>query len=128
ASIGCPLPYPPHAFVVGRGNPLLAMVVGMRPDGALRPGLNPGLVHPIAYSPMATDGNMVEIRNVTKIYQQGEIHVTALNHISLDIQAGEFLALMGPSDSGKSTLLHIIAGIDRPTSGECRVHGIEVTR
>ena len=77
---------------------------------------------------MTFNGNMVEIRNVTKLYQQGEIDVTALNNISLDIRAGEFLALMGPSGSGKSTLLHIIAGIDRPTSGECRVQGIDVAR
>jgi putative ABC transport system ATP-binding protein len=77
---------------------------------------------------MTSNGNMVEIRNVTKLYQQGEIDVTALNNISLDIRAGEFLALMGPSGSGKSTLLHIIAGIDRPTSGECRVQGVDVAR
>src|SRR5213595_665174 len=75
---------------------------------------------------MASNGNIVTIRNLSKIYQQGEIKVTALNNISLDIAAGEFLALMGPSGSGKSTLLHIIAGIDRPTSGECRVQGIDV--
>jgi len=75
---------------------------------------------------MPADNNMVAIRNLSKIYEQGEIKVTALNNISLDIAAGEFLALMGPSGSGKSTLLHIIAGIDRPTSGECRVQGIDV--
>src|SRR5262249_30568864 len=51
-----------------------------------------------------------------------------LNNISLDIRAGEFLALMGPSGSGKSTLLHIIAGIDRPTDGQCVVQGIDVTQ
>src|SRR6266446_9409837 len=72
--------------------------------------------------------NIVAIRDLSKIYQQGEIRVTALNRISLDIAAGEFLALMGPSGSGKSTLLHIIAGIDRPTRGECRVQGIDVAR
>jgi len=77
---------------------------------------------------MANDGNLVELRNVTKIYQQGEINVTALNNISLGIQSGEFLTLMGPSGSGKSTLLHLIAGIDRPTKGECRVQGVDVSR
>src|SRR5262249_7429001 len=75
---------------------------------------------------MLTDQNIVQIRNVTKIYRQGEINVTALDNISLDIQTGEFLSLMGPSGSGKSTLLHIIAGIDRPTSGQCLVQGVDV--
>ena len=74
------------------------------------------------------NNNIVTIRDLSKIYQQGEINVTALNNISLNIPAGEFLALMGPSGSGKSTLLHIIAGIDRPTRGECHVQGIDVTK
>jgi putative ABC transport system ATP-binding protein len=71
---------------------------------------------------------IVQIRELTKIYAQGEIQVTALDRITLDISAGEFLALMGPSGSGKSTLLHIIAGVDRPTSGECLVQGVNVTK
>ena len=70
---------------------------------------------------------VVAIRNLSKIYAQGEIQVTALNNVSLDIAAGEFLTLMGPSGSGKSTLLHIIAGIDRPTSGRCLVQNLDVT-
>lgn len=74
------------------------------------------------------DKNIVTIRNLSKIYRQGEINVTALDNISLNIEAGEFLTLMGPSGSGKSTLLHIIAGIDRPTSGECHVQGIDVAK
>lgn len=68
-----------------------------------------------------TAAPIVQIRDLTKIFKQGEIDVTALHRINLSIQSGEFLTLMGPSGSGKSTLLHIIAGIDRPTSGECVV-------
>lgn len=71
---------------------------------------------------------IIRLKDLTKIYQQGEIHVTALDGIDLDIGAAEFVALMGPSGSGKSTLLHIVAGIDRPTSGECWVGDIEVSR
>jgi len=69
---------------------------------------------------------IVQIRNLSKIYRHGEIDVTALDDVSLDIAAGEFVALMGPSGSGKSTLLHIIAGIDCPTNGQCVVHGENV--
>src|ERR1044071_1863883 len=76
---------------------------------------------------MPTGTDVVTIRHLSKIYRQGEINVTALNDISLDIRTGEFLSLMGPSGSGKSTLLHIIAGIDRPTRGECQVQGIDLT-
>ena len=71
--------------------------------------------------------SIVTIRDLSKIYKQGDINVTALNRISLEIAKGEFLTLMGPSGSGKSTLLHIIAGIDRPTSGKCFVQGVDVT-
>src|SRR5256885_1345955 len=69
---------------------------------------------------------LVQIRNLTKTYHQGEIEVHALKQINLDLRAGEFLALMGPSGSGKSTLLHIIAGIDRATEGQCIVQGVDV--
>jgi putative ABC transport system ATP-binding protein len=71
---------------------------------------------------------IVHVRELSKVYQQGDIQVTALNRISLEIGRGEFLALMGPSGSGKSTLLHIMAGIDRPTSGECHVQGVDVSK
>src|SRR5471032_2813430 len=77
---------------------------------------------------MAAPENIVVIRNLSKIYAQGDIQVTALDKITLDIAMGEFLTLMGPSGSGKSTLLHIIAGVDRPTRGECRVQGVDVAQ
>lgn len=74
---------------------------------------------------MATEP-IVEIRELAKVYRQGDINVTALNGVSLDIHGGEFVVLMGPSGSGKSTLLHIIAGIDRASSGQVMVQGINV--
>ena len=70
---------------------------------------------------------MVRIRDLTRVYKQGDIEVTALNRITLEIAEGDFLALMGPSGSGKSTLMHIIAGIDRPTRGQCIVQDVDVT-
>ncbi len=69
---------------------------------------------------------IVQIRELSKIYQQGDISVTALNKVSLDIAAGEFVVLMGPSGSGKSTLLHLLAGIDTATSGTVEVQGVNV--
>jgi putative ABC transport system ATP-binding protein len=77
---------------------------------------------------MPAPTKIVTIRSLSKIYSQGEMQIAALNNISLDIAAGEFLALMGPSGSGKSTMLHIIAGIDRPTNGEVHVQDIDITR
>ena len=69
---------------------------------------------------------IVQIRELSKIYRQGETEIAALNRITLEIAAGDFVALMGPSGSGKSTLLHIIAGIDRPTTGQCLVQSTDV--
>ena len=69
---------------------------------------------------------IVEIRNLSKSYRRGGQIVPVLNDITLDIAAGEFVALMGPSGSGKSTLLNLIAGIDKPDGGVLRVGGIGI--
>ncbi len=79
-------------------------------------------------SPETAPEFIVTLRGLSKIYQQGDVNVTALNEVSLDIARGEFLVLMGPSGSGKSTLLHLIAGIDRPTRGQLHVQGIDISR
>ncbi|HEX8491670.1 MAG TPA: ABC transporter ATP-binding protein [Pyrinomonadaceae bacterium] len=62
--------------------------------------------------------NILEARDVSKIYQMGATQVAALDHVSINIDAGEFVAIQGTSGSGKSTLLNMLGGLDRPTSGE----------
>jgi putative ABC transport system ATP-binding protein len=70
---------------------------------------------------------IVEVRDVHKRYHQGEETITPLDGVSLDIQQGEFVSLMGASGTGKSTLLNLIAGIDRPDSGRITIDGTEIT-
>ena len=60
----------------------------------------------------------IEIKNLNKIYGKGEVEVKALNNINLEINEGEFVAIVGASGSGKSTLLHLLGGVDKPSSGE----------
>jgi putative ABC transport system ATP-binding protein len=71
-------------------------------------------------------GAFIAVEELSKIYSRGETEIRALDHVSVEIEAGAFLALMGPSGSGKTTLLNIVAGIDRPTSGRVAVDGRDV--
>ena len=71
---------------------------------------------------------MIELENITKVYHMGKVEVHALNGISLSIQKGDMLAIIGASGSGKSTLLNIIGCLDRPTSGKYLLDGEDVSR
>lgn len=71
---------------------------------------------------------MIECRDITKVYQTGDISTTVLNKVSLKIKDGEFVAIVGPSGSGKSTLMHILGFLDTPTSGEYLFNGQDVTK
>jgi putative ABC transport system ATP-binding protein len=73
-------------------------------------------------------GTAVSLRNVVKNYRRGRESVEVLHHLSLDVPDGEFLALMGPSGSGKTTILNLIGGLDRATSGEVLVGGEDLQR
>ena len=69
---------------------------------------------------------MIQIENLTKVYQMGESEVRALDGASFDIDKGEMVAIMGPSGSGKSTLMSIVGCLDVPTSGKYILDGLAV--
>lgn len=71
---------------------------------------------------------VIDIRDITKTYQMGEIELQVLRGLTLTIQRGEFLSIMGPSGSGKSTLMNILGALDRPTSGTYLLDGVDVSR
>ena len=71
---------------------------------------------------------LVEIRNLSKVYVRGKQRVEVLHHVNLDIEEGDFVALMGPSGSGKTTLLNLIGGLDSPTEGMLSIAGKRIER
>jgi len=71
---------------------------------------------------------LIEIEKVTKQYHKGDETITPLHEVSLNIEQGEFISLMGASGTGKSTLLNLIASIDKPDTGKIIVDGVEITR
>ncbi len=70
----------------------------------------------------------VEVRDVRKVYHRDRLEVPVLDGLSIEIEKGEYIALMGPSGSGKTTLLNLIGGIDRPTSGQVVVDGEDIAQ
>lgn len=71
---------------------------------------------------------MIECKNLTKVYRNGDVDTVALDAVSFGIARGEFVAIIGPSGSGKSTLMHILGALDTPTSGEYFFDGKDVSR
>lgn len=72
--------------------------------------------------------NIIELKNVTKIYGQKDENLCVLEDVSLQVQKGRFVVLLGPSGSGKSTLLNLIAMLDKPTAGQIFFEGQDITR
>ena len=70
---------------------------------------------------------LVEVKDICKIYNPGENEVRALDHVSLTIEQGEFVAIIGQSGSGKSTLMNMLGCLDTPTSGKYLLHGVDVS-
>ncbi len=71
---------------------------------------------------------VIEINQVSKVYKMGKEKVVALDNVSLKIHKGDFVAIIGPSGSGKSTLMHIVGGLDSPTTGTVSIEGKDISR
>ncbi|HUC74005.1 MAG TPA: ABC transporter ATP-binding protein [Vicinamibacterales bacterium] len=71
---------------------------------------------------------LISVRDLAKVYQVGEVSVHALRQVTLDIDSGAFLSVVGPSGSGKSTFMHIVGCLDRPTDGRYLLNGRDVSR
>ncbi len=71
---------------------------------------------------------MIEIEDITKVYQMGDVQVHALRGVSMRIQAGELISIMGPSGSGKSTMMNILGCLDQPTAGAYHLNGQDVSK
>ena len=101
----------------------------MKLPGVLRTkGEQPAPPQGVAGTAKARGGNVVRATDLTKTYAADGVVVRALQGVSLDVEAGSFIAFVGPSGSGKTTLLNLLGCLDKPTSGRLEVAGTDVTR
>ena len=91
-----------------------------RPDAAVRPAAAPGAAPARARGPV-----VLQARHLTRKYRMGQETIEVLRGVSLDLHAGESVAIMGRSGAGKSTLLHLLGLLDRPDGGSLRMDGVE---
>jgi putative ABC transport system ATP-binding protein len=103
------------------GMPNISLQLSMQEQKPVGGQVVPGPASWIPHQPKADAPLAVEIRGLTKVYDNGEVKVRALQWIDLEIRKGEFVAVMGPSGSGKSTLMHILGALETPSSGIMRI-------
>lgn len=72
--------------------------------------------------------NLIEVKNLVKVYRDGNTYFKALNGVSFSIQKGESVAIIGKSGSGKSTLMHLLAALDKPNEGEILINGQNIAK
>lgn len=72
--------------------------------------------------------SFIEVKNLTKIYQMGEVKIKAIENVSFSIESGELVVILGPSGAGKTTILNILGGMDSPTSGSIIVDGTDISK
>ncbi|MFH0897378.1 MAG: ABC transporter ATP-binding protein, partial [Candidatus Bathyarchaeota archaeon] len=108
----------------------IAVILGFSAVVCLRTSLGLKELQSISVSPSTLHSNdyAVEAINVSKSYLFGSSDVAAVNGLSMKVTSGEFLAIMGPSGSGKSTLLNLVGALDRPSSGQILIDGIDISK